>query len=93
MGVGHGCACSRSTQVSREALDQIGNPRVKFLHCLPAFHDENTTVGREGLEHVGMSAGLAVTKQMFESPASIFSEQAGNRLHTIKAILVAMIGC
>ena len=67
-------------------------PRVKFMHCLPAFHDENTTVGRQVMEQTGMEDGLEVTNEVFESPASIVFEQAENRLHTIKAILVATIG-
>jgi ornithine carbamoyltransferase len=79
-------------QVNRQALESTGNPRVKFLHCLPAFHDLNTTVGREVMEHTGMSDGLEVTGEVFESPASIVFDQAENRLHTIKAILVATIG-
>ena len=70
----------------------LGNPRVKFMHCLPAFHDTNTTVGREIMEHTGMTAGLEVTDEVFESPASIVFDQAENRLHTIKAILVATLG-
>jgi ornithine carbamoyltransferase len=79
-------------QVNREALDQTGNARVKFMHCLPAFHDENTTVGREIMQRTGMTAGLEVTDEVFQSPASIVFDQAENRLHTIKAILVATIG-
>ena len=79
-------------QVNRQALESTGNPRVKFLHCLPAFHDLNTTVGREVMEHAGMSDGLEVTGEVFESPASIVFDQAENRLHTVKAILVATIG-
>ena len=79
-------------QVSAEAMKQTGNQRVKFMHCLPAFHDENTTVGREVMEHTGMKNGLEVSNEVFESPASIVFEQAENRLHTIKAILVATIG-
>jgi ornithine carbamoyltransferase len=79
-------------QVNREALERTGNPRVKFMHCLPAFHDENTMVGREVMEHTGMSDGLEVTDEVFQSPASIVFEQAENRLHTIKAVLVATIG-
>jgi ornithine carbamoyltransferase len=79
-------------QVNREALEQTGNPRVKFMHCLPAFHDANTTVGREIMEHTGMNGGLEVTNEVFQSPASIVFDQAENRLHTIKAILVATIG-
>lgn len=79
-------------QVNRTALQSTGNPRVRFMHCLPAFHDENTTVGREVMEHTGMRDGLEVTNEVFESPASIVFDQAENRLHTIKAILVATIG-
>ena len=79
-------------QVNAEAIEQTGNPRVKFMHCLPAFHAENTTVGREIMEHTGMKEGLEVTNEVFDSPASIVFEQAENRLHTIKAILVATIG-
>jgi ornithine carbamoyltransferase len=79
-------------QVNRSALEKSGNPKVKFMHCLPAFHDENTTVGREIMERTGMRDGLEVTDEVFQSPASIVFEQAENRLHTIKAILVATIG-
>ncbi|HSO97531.1 MAG TPA: ornithine carbamoyltransferase [Solirubrobacteraceae bacterium] len=79
-------------QVNREALERTGNPRVKFLHCLPAFHDENTVVGHDVMESTGMKAGLEVTDEVFESAASIVFEQAENRLHTIKAVLVATIG-
>src|SRR5437660_3616697 len=68
-----------------------GNPAAKFMHCLPAFHDPNTTVGREIMEHTGMSSGLEVTGEVFKSPASIVFDQAENRLHTIKAILVATL--
>lgn len=79
-------------QVNRALLDGTGNPRVKFLHCLPAFHDLNTTVGREIMQHTGMTGGLEVTDEVFESAASIVFEQAENRLHTIKAVLVATLG-
>jgi len=79
-------------QVNRALLDATGNRRVKFMHCLPAFHDPNTTVGREMMEHTGMTEGLEVTGEVFESPASIVFDQAENRLHTIKAILVATLG-
>jgi ornithine carbamoyltransferase len=79
-------------QVNRALLDANGNLRVKFMHCLPAFHDPNTTVGREIIEHTGMNEGLDVTGEVFESPASIVFDQAENRLHTIKAILVATLG-
>jgi ornithine carbamoyltransferase len=62
------------------------------MHCLPAFHDPNTAVGREIMEHTGMSGGLEVTGEVFESQASIVFDQAENRLHTIKSPLVATLG-
>jgi ornithine carbamoyltransferase len=79
-------------QVNTALLDKAGNPAVKFMHCLPAFHDPNTTVGREIMEHTGMTSGLEVTGEVFKSGASIVFDQAENRLHTIKAILVATLG-
>jgi ornithine carbamoyltransferase len=79
-------------QVNSTLLDKSGNPKVKFMHCLPAFHDPNTVVGREIMEHTGMTDGLEVTGEVFESGASIVFDQAENRLHTIKAILVATLG-
>jgi ornithine carbamoyltransferase len=79
-------------QVNTALLQKSGNPKVKFMHCLPAFHDPNTTVGREIMEHTGMTSGLEVTGEVFESPASIVFDQAENRLHTIKALLVATLG-
>ncbi|MEU5880110.1 ornithine carbamoyltransferase [Spirillospora sp. NPDC047279] len=79
-------------QVNADLLGRTGNPAVKFMHCLPAFHNTNTTVGRQIMEHTGMSSGLEVTGEVFESPASIVFDQAENRLHTIKAILVATLG-
>jgi ornithine carbamoyltransferase len=79
-------------QVNSALLAASGNPAVKFMHCLPAFHDPNTTVGREIMEHTGMTSGLEVTGEVFGSPASIVFDQAENRLHTIKAILVATLG-
>jgi ornithine carbamoyltransferase len=79
-------------QVNTALLERTGNPKVKFMHCLPAFHDPNTTVGREMMEHTGMTSGLEVTGAVFESGASIVFDQAENRLHTIKAILVATLG-
>jgi ornithine carbamoyltransferase len=79
-------------QVNAALMAATDNPRVKFMHCLPAFHDPNTTVGREMMEHTGMTSGLEVTGEVFESPASIVFDQAENRLHTIKAILVATLG-
>jgi len=82
----------RPYQVNTNLMDAAGNPAVKFMHCLPAYHDTNTVVGREIMEHTGMTGGLEVTDQVFQSPASIVFDQAENRLHTIKAILVATLG-
>jgi ornithine carbamoyltransferase len=79
-------------QVNAALLGKSGNPAVKFMHCLPAFHDANTVVGREIMEHTGMDSGLEVTGEVFRSAASIVFDQAENRLHTIKAILVATLG-
>jgi ornithine carbamoyltransferase len=79
-------------QVNTALLAASGNRAVKFMHCLPAFHDPNTTVGREIMEHTGMTSGLEVTGEVFNSGASIVFDQAENRLHTIKAILVATLG-
>lgn len=79
-------------QVNSALLSATGNPKAKFMHCLPAFHDPNTVVGREMMEHTGMNEGLEVTGEVFESPASIVFDQAENRLHTIKALLVATLG-
>jgi ornithine carbamoyltransferase len=79
-------------QVNAALLDKTGNPTVKFMHCLPAFHDMNTVVGREIMEHTGMTNGLEVTDEVFTSKASIVFDEAENRLHTIKAVLVATLG-
>jgi ornithine carbamoyltransferase len=81
----------RPFQVNRQMLDATGNPAVKFLHCLPAFHDRNTTVGQQIYDEFGMES-LEVTDEVFESPASIVFDQAENRMHTIKAVLVATLG-
>ncbi len=79
-------------QVNRNLLEMSGNPKVRFMHCLPAFHDSNTVVGGEIMAETNMPDGLEVTDDVFESPASIVFDQAENRLHTIKAILVATLG-
>jgi ornithine carbamoyltransferase len=79
-------------QVNREALDKTGNKNAKFMHCLPAFHDTNTKVGQDIAASTGMTNGLEVTDDVFESDANIAFDQAENRLHTIKAIMVATIG-
>ncbi|MGZ8481929.1 MAG: ornithine carbamoyltransferase [Candidatus Limnocylindria bacterium] len=82
----------RPFQVNAAALELTGNPRVRFMHCLPAFHDAKTEVGRQVIEQTGMTEGIEVTDEVFESAASIVFDQAENRLHTIKAVLVATIG-
>jgi ornithine carbamoyltransferase len=79
-------------QVNADLIRKTRNPAVKFMHCLPAFHDANTVVGREIMEHTGMTSGLEVTDEVFRSQASIVFDQAENRLHTIKAVLVATLG-
>jgi len=82
----------RPYQVNRGLLDATGNRNAKFMHCLPAFHDTNTVVGADIMAKTGMPDGIEVTNEVFESPASIVFDQAENRLHTIKAILVATLG-
>ncbi|MEZ5117643.1 MAG: ornithine carbamoyltransferase [Candidatus Nanopelagicales bacterium] len=79
-------------QVNAAALEATGNPRVRFMHCLPAFHDTNTKVGQDIAEKTGMDNGLEVTNDVFESAYNIAFDQAENRLHTIKAVMVATIG-
>ena len=74
------------------ALMKAAGKNTRFMHCLPAFHDTNTTVGREIMELTNMPNGLEVTNDVFESPATVAFQQAENRLHTIKAILVATLG-
>ena len=78
-------------QVNAALMAASGNPAVKFMHCLPAFHDANTTVGKQMMEATNMPDGLEVTEEAFESPASIVFDQAENRLHTIKAVMVATL--
>jgi ornithine carbamoyltransferase len=82
----------RPYQVNRAAMERTGNPRARFMHCLPAFHDMRTVVGAEVMARAGLDDGLEVTNDVFESEASIVFDQAENRLHTIKAVLVATIG-
>ncbi|WP_030421792.1 ornithine carbamoyltransferase [Streptomyces sp. SCSIO 75703] len=76
--------------VTMDVLRATGNPDVRFLHCLPAFHDLGTTVGREIFEEYGLDS-LEVTDEVFESAHSVVFDQAENRLHTIKAVLVATL--
>ncbi|MCW2872996.1 ornithine carbamoyltransferase [Actinacidiphila oryziradicis] len=77
--------------VTMDVLRATGNPDVKFLHCLPAFHDLGTDVGRKIHERHGLTS-LEVTDEVFESKHSVVFDQAENRMHTIKAILVATLG-
>lgn len=79
-------------QVNSALLAASGNRSVKFMHCLPAFHDLETVVGRQIMEQVERRDGLEVTDEVFSSDASIVFDQAENRLHTIKAVLVATLG-
>ncbi|WP_371503301.1 ornithine carbamoyltransferase [Kitasatospora sp. NBC_00374] len=81
----------RPYQVSMDTVRATGNPAVRFLHCLPAFHDLGTEVGRQLHEATGMTE-LEVTDELFESHHSVVFDQAENRLHTIKAVLVATLG-
>jgi ornithine carbamoyltransferase len=78
-------------QINAEAMRLTGNHDVKFMHCLPAFHNTDTEVGREIYEKFGMEA-LEVTEEVFESPASLVFDEAENRMHTIKAVMVATLG-
>jgi len=79
-------------QVNAALMKASGNPRVRFMHCLPAFHDTETKVGKDIAEKFGIRDGLEVTDEVFESEANVAFEQAENRLHTIKALLVATLG-
>ena len=81
----------RPYQINAQTMALTGNPDVKFMHCLPAFHNTDTQVGKEIFEKFGMTA-LEVTEEVFESPASIVFDEAENRMHTIKAVMVATLG-
>jgi ornithine carbamoyltransferase len=78
-------------QVNREVIRLTGNPKVKFLHCLPAFHDRLTKIGEQIYQKFGLEA-MEVTDEVFESELSIVWDQAENRMHTIKAVMVATLG-
>lgn len=81
----------RSYQINRQIMEKTGNADAKFLHCLPAFHNRETVLGEEIFQKFGLEA-MEVTEEVFESPASIVFDQAENRLHTAKAVMVATIG-
>jgi ornithine carbamoyltransferase len=78
-------------QVNASAMEATGNPNVKFMHCLPAFHNRDTEVGEDVYQKFGESS-LEVSEEVFESPASVVFDEAENRMHTIKAVMVATIG-
>ena len=78
-------------QVNAEVIRLTGNPKVKFLHCLPAFHNRETKVGEEMFKKFGLD-GMEVSEEVFESQHSIVFDEAENRMHTIKAVMVATLG-
>ncbi|EKK4081333.1 ornithine carbamoyltransferase [Cronobacter dublinensis] len=84
-------ALMKPYQINLAVINATGNPNVKFMHCLPAFHNEHTTVGRDIEAAYGLK-GLEVTDEVFESPCSIVFDEAENRMHTIKAVMVATLG-
>lgn len=84
-------ALMKPYQVNMDVIKATGNPHVKFMHCLPAFHNDETTIGKQVAEKFGMK-GLEVTEDVFESDYSIVFDEAENRMHTIKAVMVATLG-
>ena len=78
-------------RVTADAMKKTGNPEVKFMHCLPAFHNRDTTVGEQIYQEFGVDC-MEVSEEVFESPASVVFDQAENRMHTIKAVMVATLG-
>lgn len=78
-------------QINMNVIRATGNPNVKFMHCLPAFHNRETVVGEEMFQKFGL-AEMEVTEEVFESPLSIVFDEAENRVHTIKAVMVATLG-
>ena len=82
----------KSYQVNPALMKKSGNPNVKFMHCLPAFHNSDTKVGKQVSEQFGLKNGIEVTEEVFESKACIAFDQAENRMHTIKAVMVATLG-
>ncbi len=82
----------RPYQVNAQCMRNTGNPNAKFLHCLPAFHNLDTKVGKEVCTKYDLPDGMEVTEEVFESPNSIVFDEAENRVHTIKAVMVATLG-
>src|SRR6056297_238030 len=78
-------------QVNQDMIEKTGNPKVKFLHCLPAFHNRETEIGEEIYQKFGIES-MEVAEEVFESEHSIVFDEAENRLHTIKAVMVATLG-
>ncbi len=78
-------------QINQKMMDLTGNPKVKFMHCLPAFHNRDTKIGEDIFQKFGIES-MEVSEEVFESEASIVFDEAENRLHTIKAIMVATLG-
>ena len=81
----------RPYRVDSDVMARTGRADTIFMHCLPAFHDDQTTVGRRVAEEFGLTGGVEVSDEVFESPASVVFDQAENRMHTIKAVLVATL--
>ena len=79
-------------QVNAKVMEMTGNKKCKFMHCLPAYHNLETQVGRDVQKQFGLN-GIEVTEEVFESPNSIVFDEAENRMHTIKAVMVATLGC
>jgi ornithine carbamoyltransferase len=82
----------RPYQVNADLIKATGNPNVRFMHCLPAYHDTRTSMGKQIADQFGLANGVEVTNDVFESERNLAFEQAENRMHTIKAILVATLG-
>ena len=78
-------------QVNASLMARTGNPKCKFMHCLPSYHNRDTKVGEDVYQKFGLD-GVEVTEDVFESPASIVFDEAENRMHTIKAVMVATLG-
>ncbi len=77
-------------QINKNVMEMANNENVKFMHCLPAFHNRKTSVGEDIFKKFGLD-GLEVTEEVFESDSSIVFDEAENRMHTIKAVMVATI--